>query len=283
MSDANADQIEHWDSQAGPVWVDYQERLDIQIAPHGERALASLAPASGERVLDVGCGCGATALEIARRVGPSGHVLGLDISGPMLARARQRAAQADLEHIEFRQSDAQTAPLEPGAYDALFSRFGVMFFDDPGAAFANLGRALRPGGRLAFACWQPPTENPWILAPMAAVAPLLEMPPPPPPGSPGMFGLADPERVRTLLGDAGFVDVAIDDVRLDMSPGGGSLDDAVDTFLEVGPVAAVLRDTGADDSLRGKVHAAVRTAYEQHDTAEGPRLPSAIWLVTAHR
>src|SRR5688572_14452901 len=131
MADANIEQKSYWNEQAGPIWVAHQERLDQQIGPHGERAIAQLAPAPGERVLDLGCGCGDSSLALARRVAPGGRVVGLDLSEPMLARARGRAAAAGLANLEFRVADVQSAPLEAGAFDAAFSRFGVMFFADP--------------------------------------------------------------------------------------------------------------------------------------------------------
>lgn len=283
MADANREQREYWNERAGPVWVRWQERLDRQIRPHGARAIEALGPRPGERVLDVGCGCGDTALEIARRVGPDGAVLGLDVSAPMLERARERAAEAGLAHLRFQHGDAQVAPLEPASWDALASRFGVMFFEDPVAAFGNLASALRPGGRAAFVCWQPPQANPWVMVPMAAVAPLLEMPPPPEPGAPGMFALGDAERVRAILDRAGFEAVSVEALELAMAPGGGELDRAVELFLEVGPVAALLREQEADEVLRARVASAVRDAFAAHEREGALSLGSAAWLVTARR
>ncbi len=179
MAEANQEQQRFWNEHAGPTWVRWQDALDRQIRPHGDLALEALAPAPGESVLDVGCGCGDTSLELARRVGDKGAVLGVDLSAPMLERARARAVEAGMPQLRFEQVDAQSGELGAAAFDALFSRFGVMFFEDAPSAFGNLARALRPGGRLAFVCWQPPSENPWVTVPMAAVAPLLTLPPPP--------------------------------------------------------------------------------------------------------
>jgi len=199
----------------------------------------------------------------------------------MLARARERAA--GLPQVSFLQADAQTAELPRAHFDAVFSRFGVMFFESPVDAFRNLRGALRPGGRLAFVCWRPPQENPWITLPMAAVAPLLELPPPPPAGAPGMFAFADGQRVASLLKEAGFERVKVEPREVQMAPGGGSLEDAVDTFLRVGPVVAALREAGADPSLRQKVAEAVRQAFERAASQGSStfELGSAAWLVTA--
>jgi SAM-dependent methyltransferase len=283
MSDANQEQKSYWNEQAGPVWVAHQERLDRQIGPHGERAMALLAPAPGEHVLDLGCGCGDSSLALARRVAPGGRVLGVDLSGPMLVRARERAAAAGLANVSFRAADVQSASLEAGAFDGAFSRFGVMFFADPVAAFGNVRSALRPGGRLAFACWRPVTENPWVLVPMAAAAPLMALPPPPPPGTPGPFAFGDGARVRGILEAAGFADIAVDPAELPMTPGGGDLDEAADTFLEIGPLASALREADAGAALRDQIRGAVRKAFESHLRGGRVELGSAIWLVRARR
>jgi SAM-dependent methyltransferase len=283
MTNANSEQRSYWNQQVGPVWVAYQERLDRQIGPHGERALAALAAKPGERILDLGCGCGDSSLSLAERVAPGGQVLGLDLSEPMLVRARERAAAAGLANVSFRAADAQTAKLEPASFDAAFSRFGVMFFADPVAAFGNVWGALRPGGRLAFVCWRPVAENDWVLVPMAAAAPYLPLPPPAAPDAPGPFSFGAAERVRRILEAARFEAIRIEPAELPMAPGGGDLDEAADTFLEVGPVASALRAMKADDSLREKVRLAVRAAFEPHLRAGRVELGSAIWLVQARR
>jgi len=170
VTDPNAEQVRHWNEVAGPRWVLFQERLDRELAVFAEAVLERAKPAAGEAALDIGCGCGATTLELGRRVGAKGRALGVDVSRPMLERARARAAAAGAAQVAFLAADAQTAPLEPAAFDLLVSRFGVMFFTDPTAAFANLRRALRPGGRVTFVCWQKIADNPWLLVPLGAVA-----------------------------------------------------------------------------------------------------------------
>jgi SAM-dependent methyltransferase len=282
MTSANDEQRLYWNSDAGRAWTRQQERLDRQIAPHGERALAAAGPRPGERALDVGCGCGATTLELARRVGTRGFATGLDLSAPMLERARRRADELGLANVEFRQEDAQTARFgEP--VDLVFSRFGVMFFADPVVAFANLGAALRPGGRLAFVCWQGVMKNPWVTVPMAAVAAHLPLPAPPPPGAPGPFAFGDAELLRGILERAGFSGIEIEGAELPMSPGGGDLEDAVELYLEIGPVASLLREHPEGAALAPKVADAIRTALAPLARGDELQLGSAAWIVRAQR
>jgi SAM-dependent methyltransferase len=281
MADTNAEQRAYWNEQAGPVWVAMQERMDAQIGAHGARALAALAAKPGERILDVGCGCGDTALALARAVGPTGHVLGLDLSAPMLARARERAAAAGLANVAFTEGDAQTLALPAADRDALFSRFGVMFFEDPPTAFANLARALRPGGRIAFACWQAPAANLWVSVPMAALAAVVPLPAPPPPGAPGPFAFADPEHVRDILAKAGLADIEVRGEQLPMAFGG--VDDAAAFLTDLGPASRAVREANGGEPLRAKAQAAIRDAIAPHARGGRVELPSAIWVVTARK
>jgi SAM-dependent methyltransferase len=282
--DANAEMIEYWNQGAGPVWVTHQARLDDQLAPLGARARLRAGLRPGERVLDVGCGCGASTLELARAVGPEGRVTAVDVSAPMLARARELAERAGLvETIEWIQGDAQSCELGEGAFDCVHSRFGVMFFDDPPAAFANLRQALAPGGRLVFLCWQARERNPWMLAPALAAARHLPLPPPPPPEAPGPFSLADSTRLRELLGRGGFRDAELEAIDEPLTLGGGSVDEALELFLAVGPVGAMLREARPEPELREQVVAAVRAAIESFQGPGGLRAPASAWLVTARR
>jgi SAM-dependent methyltransferase len=275
MADApNAQQSDYWNAAAGPTWAELQEPLDRQLAPLGRAAMAALAPQAGERILDIGCGAGETSLELGAAVAPGGQVIGADISATLLEVARRRAEGAT--GVSFIEADAQTWPFEPASFDAMFSRFGVMFFADPAAAFRNILLALKPGGRIAFVCWRSPMDNPIMTLPMMAAAQHLPPPPPPEPGAPGPFGFADPERVRAILGDAGFTDVEIR--AHDEKVGGGDLDAAVGLALKVGPLGAALRD--APDK-REAVIASVRAALAAHDGPEGVKLDSGTWIVTA--
>ncbi len=278
----NAEQIRYWNDAAGPRWVTMQAALDAQLAQLGRLAMDRLDLRGGERVLDVGCGCGDSTLELADRVGATGHVRGVDISAPMLARARERAAAAGLGQVELLQADAQEHAFPSATADAVFSRFGVMFFATPEAAFRNLAGALRPGGRLAFVCWQPLPDNHWMMIPLMAVAQHLTLPPPPPPGAPGPFAFGDGERVRRILADAGFTNVALTDHRTTLTVGGSAdLDETVEFVLQLGPTATAVRD--ATPEVRATLVDAVRTALTPYHDAQGVRMDAAAWIVTATR
>ena len=279
----NADQIEYWNSQAGTNWTKRQEEMDTQLQNIGALAMDALDLAEGEHVLDVGCGCGQTTLAIGRIVGPGGSATGWDLSRQMLARGRERAQEAGFAHVTFVEADAQTADPGRNRFDALYSRFGVMFFNEPEVAFANLLSSLRPGGRLGFVCWQPLGENPWMTVPIGAVAQHVELPAPPPPGAPGPFAFADPDRVRTILEGAGFESVGIEGWKGELAPGGGRLDTAVDLMFDIGPVARILKESNAGPEVRPRVAEAIRQALVPFDGPDGVRMPAATWIVTARR
>lgn len=278
--ETNETQIEYWNEKSGHKWVRHQETLDRQIGPHGAAMIQAAAIAPGESVLDVGCGCGGTTLEIAREVGSEGRVTGLDISGPMLARARERAAAEGLNHVEFLKGDAQVYDLPAGVYDAAVSRFGVMFFDDPVAAFANIRKALKPGGRLAFACWRPAQENPWVLLPMMEAAKHVEMPPPPSPEEPGPFAFGDRERVERILAEAGYASVAVEHLDITMRLGpSADLEESVDFMFEIGPMSRLVAEL--DEPTQTKLREAIRGVMQKFHGEQGVAMPSAAWVVTA--
>ena len=273
----NAEQIRYWNETLGPRWVEQEDLLDAQIAPLGLAAMERAHPGKGERVLDVGCGCGQTSLQLAERVGSEGSVFGVDVSSPMLERARARAAGRP--NLRFTNADAQTHAFRE-RFDLAFSRFGVMFFADPVAAFANLHRALRPGGRLAFVCWQALDRNPWLLVPLRAVVGIVDLPPPPPPGAPGPFSFADPERVPGILEAGGFEAVALERLEGQLAIGaGGDLARAVQFTLQMGPVSAALREAGAE--LRLRAADAIRAALAPLASEAGVRAGYAAWIATA--
>lgn len=277
---SNAEQIEYWNERGGPQWVAFQERLDAQISPLGQVALERAAPQPGESVLDVGCGCGHTSLELAERVGPTGTVVGIDVSRPMLGRARERQAQRGLSHLTFVAADAQTHTFAPRGVDLIFSRFGVMFFADPGRGFANLHGALRPGGRLCFVCWQELPKNDWARVPLGAAFQHVPRPEPPSPGAPGPFAFADRARVRGILEVAGFRDVDFDPHVEAMRIGGANgLEGAVEFLLTIGPLASLLRDAPPEACTRvGHSLRETLTPYVDGDTV---RLGGATWIVHA--
>ena len=278
----NAEQIEYWNEKAGPKWVAFQRQLDASMRPYGDAAIERGRPEPGERVLDVGCGCGDAALQLAERVGGGGSVTGIDISNVMLELAARRAREAGVRGVSFENADAQTHSFAPASFDLVYSRFGVMFFSDPVAAFANLASALAPGGRLAFVCWQELSKNPWTLVPMAAAGKHLELPPPPGPGTPGPFALGAAARLRGILERAGFDKVGLESFEYAFRLGGeAGLDAAVDFVTQIGPTARLLGDASAD--ARARVIEALRDAFAPYLTDDGVRLGSAAWLVTARK
>ena len=200
----NATQIEFWNSAATRAWADQYARMDRAVAALTKELLDLAAPQPGEHVLDIGCGPGTTVLELAKHVGPGGYVLGADVSEPSVARARERIAAAGLRHAEVIVADASVHPFPPDSFELTFSRFGIMFFSDPVAAFANVRRAMKPGGRLALAAFRPASEKLWPNAPLEAVRHLLPPIPTPEPEEPGPFSWADPARVHRILKGARF-------------------------------------------------------------------------------
>jgi len=274
----NADQLAFWNGPGGHNWVARQEHTDITLAPVSAALLALAAPGAGERVLDVGCGCGASTLDLARAVGPSGRVTALDISGPMLAEGEARAKAAGIANVDWRQADPATAALE--GYDSLVSNFGVMFFGDPVAAFAHTRRAASPGARMAFVCWRPLAENPWMEVPMRAVAPHVPPRPKADPQAPGMFAFADRQRVFQVLTAAGWAPPRIDklDLDLDIAAGRG-LEEAVDQSAQIGAVSSALRGQPAE--AVAVAVASIREALAAHLDGASVRLPGAMWLVSS--
>ena len=268
----NEEQKEFWNGPAGDVWVEAQEIMDRMLSPLSDAALSAAAPLSGERVIDIGCGCGATTLAIAES---GASVWGVDISAPMVARARARTAE--LDNVTFSVNDASTADYN-AEHHLIFSRFGVMFFDDPKAAFSNLRSALVGGGRLAFVCWQSPEKNPFMSVAGRAAQPFLPESEPQDPCAPGPFAFADPHWIEEVLDNAGFSDVNITSLNPHLAVG-KTLDESMYFQARVGPLARALSEL--DESLQAEAKQAVRDALSEYETDDGVILPAAAWLVQA--
>ncbi len=276
----NADQVAYWNGVNGDKWARLQDRLDALFAPITEAAVMAAAARRGDHVLDVGCGCGDTVLALASAVGSLGSVTGIDVSAPMLAVAGHRIAAAGLDQAAVLEADAAAHPFAPGSVDLAFSRFGVMFFDAPAEAFINIHRALKPGGRLFFACWRPFATNPWFAVPYAAALPHLPPQEETDPEAPGPFAFADPGRVRRILGLAGFSDVAVEPFDADLTLGRSSeVKDAMRFTVQVGPVSRAL-GTGTEEQ-RAAAEGAVAEALAAVDRPEGIRLGAQCWFVSA--
>lgn len=273
MSGNNDEQIEYWNGAVGERWVRLQETIDAGLAKISDALLAFAAPKSGERALDIGCGCGTATFALAKAVGGSGDVTGVDISRPMLDCARSRGAG-----INFMEADASNHIFHP-AHDLVFSRFGVMFFSDPIAAFANIRKALNEGGRLAFVCWGDVKENLWASAPFAAAKDLLPPQEPADPLAPGPFAFANPKRINDILSQAGYRDIRVE--KLDTTVFmGATVDDAVAQSFNIGPLARVAMEL--DEATREKIRGVVKGALTKFKTAEGITPSAACWLVGAN-
>jgi SAM-dependent methyltransferase len=276
--DQNADQIAYWNGPGGQRWADRQQAQDILLKPIADTLIDRAKPKAGERIIDVGCGSGATSIAFAQQVGSSGHVFGIDISGPMLARARASAPK-ELP-VVFALADATVYPFDPASFDLLASRFGVMFFAEPSRSFANMRKALRPSGRLAFACWREPRENPFFMAPLQAVYKHVPKMPQQGPEDPGPFSFASEARVHRILGEAGFTGIAMEphNLALDVAIGRG-LDAAVQSALEIGPASRALEGHPAD--VRAAATNSIREVLSTFAKGETVPLPASIWIVTA--
>jgi len=271
----NAEQIEYWNKTAGQTWVESQARTDAMLAPLSEILLEKAAASEGERVIDVGCGCGETSLRMAQA---GAAVWGIDVSAPMLVRAKERARELGLENVAFSETDASTQALTPD-HDLILSRFGVMFFSDPTAAFSNLRTGLAPSGRLCFLCWQPPQKNPWMAIGGAAVQPFLTPPEvAPDPRAPGPFAFADAEYLEGILSGAGFKGIEIEPVGAQVHIG-DDLEDAMEAQSRIGPVSRAIKEL--EGEVQEKALVAVREALVPHVTKAGLDLGAACWLVTA--
>lgn len=281
-SGPNSGEIDFWNGPQGKNWVKQNDLTDFMYDPFGAKALERADVQAGERVIDVGCGCGKTTEKLANLVAPGGKVTALDVSIQMLEIARNRIG-SNGEFVDFISTDAATYAFEPESYDVLFSQFGVMFFLNPEEAFLNLFRSLKPGGRATFVCWRRPDLNPFLMVPFAAVqkfVPDMPIPSPDVPASP--FSFAEEDRVNALLGGAGFEDVRLEEFNNPTRMGQGDLEACL-TFVAdfSNPVATALRRCEAQDSR--EILNAVRKAVEPYYTGKTIELPASAWIISAKR
>lgn len=274
--DANRDQYNAWNGENGQRWVADADRRDSALAPIGDLLIDNSNIHAGDRILDIGCGCGATTLAAATRVGTHGHVVGLDLSEPMLSIAEHRALQAATTNVAFVHGDAQTHQLEQ-VFDHVISRFGTMFFDDPIAAFTNIARDLAPDGRVRIVTWQPLEANEWLTVPGAALLPYASAPDLGQAG-PGMFAQSDPETIRPVFRQAGLGDTTVTPHTLALTFG-STVEEAVGYLADAGPGRALL-DTVPPDRL-DEALASVRETLADHVTLEGVQLDAAVWIIEA--
>ena len=285
MTTENSAQIEFWNGETGQNWVTHDALMEEMLQPLGESVMSVLAPIAGERALDIGCGCGHTSVALATRVGPEGAVTGVDVSAPMLKVAKTLADTAgdDAAPTLFLEADAQTHTFHAPHYDVVFSRFGVMFFEDPVAAFTNIRSAMSPAGRLAFCCWQPRAVNPFMTVPAMAALELLPAPPQPPPRTPGPFAFEEADYVDAILQEAGYRNICISPLSQLLEFGRGlALTEIVERLVQIGPIAQMIRDAPADlqQPVRDRVSAAIAPFY---DSRTGLALEGQFWTASAKR
>ena len=275
----NSEQIAEWNGALGERWAAMQREIDGIVVPFGVAALKAAAPQPGERVIDIGCGCGDTSIELARMVGASGAVLGIDVSQPMLAVARSRGTLEKHAHVTFREGDASQAEL-PGNTDLLFSRFGVMFFGQPSQAFSHLRKSLRRDGRCVFVCWRTPRDNAWAMTPLSAARAAMGITPAPAdPDAPGPFAFADTERLRAILSGAGFD--AIDVQRFDAAVFlGATPRSAAEGAVRIGPTSRLVREVGVEH-LPVILEAVERTLAPLSAPDGHVSLNGSTWIVSA--
>lgn len=277
---ANSGMHDYWNGDGGHMWVNFQDRIDASLIQFGQEAISAATIASGDRVLDIGCGCGDTSIAIANLVGPDGHVHGIDISKPILAQARHRAASATTSNVTFECADAQSHRFESMSFDVVFSRFGVMFFDDPVAAFANIRQALKPGGRMAFICWQPVKDNEWVNLPLELVAKHIALPPPSGPEEPGGFSFGDANRVNRILAAAGFAGTSMQQFHSFFNVG-SDLDEAMNFLTRIGPAGTAIEAADVNDITRARITTKLRATLAPCEMEHGVLLGAAAWIVTA--
>jgi SAM-dependent methyltransferase len=278
VTDPNQAQREHW-VDLGRDWTAAAAAMEHRLGGWGEAAIEHVGVANGERAVDIGCGAGGTTISLARAVGDQGAAVGLDISATMLVEARQAAAASGLANVTFEEGDAQIYPFEPGRFDLAFSRFGVMFFADPVRAFANVGRGLRAGGRLGFACWGLPADNPAQARVRAAVARVVDVPPIDL-DAPGPHSLGTEAVLRRVLGAAGFVDLRLQLLRREAPIGGTarSAEEMVDGLLMTGPARDVVT---RQPQLKPQLAAELLAEFGTKWKPGGMWLPAAVWMVAA--
>lgn len=274
---SNDDQAEFWSGKAGQTWVAHQHAMDAALAPVLKALFEAADLQHGDHVLDIGTGAGASALGAAQRVGRQGRVLAADISPTLLAFAKTRLA--DFPQAEALEADVATAPL-PGPFDAMISRFGVMFFDDTPAAFRNIASALKPGARLTMAAWADAQQNPYFMAPAAAARSVFGELPKTDRRKRGPFSFEDPDRVRSDLADAGLQDIAIDTQTVRLTPE-GSLSDLADLCMVIGPAASAIDKLNATDAQKRALHSALTQQMAVFETDKGIEIPALIHIITA--
>ena len=278
---ANEQQTEFWSGSGGEYWVVNQQQMDTMLQPLGEQALARLDLGDVRHLLDIGCGTGSTTLDIAARLSDGARVTGADLSVPMTDYARSRLAPAGLTNADFMTCDLQIDQLEADVFDAAFSRFGVMFFDQPVTGFSNIRTAMKSGAPLAFVCWQPPSENLWHSLAVATAKQFIEMPASPERRAPGPFAFAETDYVTGILTDAGFGDIVIEPHTQTVELfSGQDVRSAAENFARINPIISAFVSEAGEDKAEPLIDGLAQALAPYHKDG-ALHFPSATWLVSA--
>jgi len=276
----NAGMAEFWNGNGGKNWISRETRLESSLKVFGQQAIDAGGISPGQRILDIGFGCGETTIELAQKVGPQGRVHGVDISVAMVEAAEKKAVKSGISNVSFECSDAQTTTFPADHYDLVFSRFGVMFFDDPIGAFKNIYTSLKPGGRLAFICWAPRDQNAWVGLPLQVVAKHLSLPAPPAIDQPGPFSLSEEPRVSDILGSAGFANISVEPFQTPFVLG-GDVDEALSFLMQLAPSGSAINNAEADEETRVQIALDMAELLKSHESDKGVCMSAAALLVTA--
>ena len=277
-SKVNVDQKKFWNESKGKSWVELQPKIDSLLKPIGEAALSKLNPIEGEKIAELGCGTGTMSFLISKKIGKSGLVQGFDISEPMLDYAEKRRINSNLVNIKYTLADLQIHEFKKNSFDALFSRFGVMFFDNPVVAFTNLRSSLKKGGRFIFACWAERLANDWIELPTEIASRFLEMPPTPPEKTPGPFAFEDKDYVTSILNEAGWKNVGFENFSCSHSAG-RTLDEAARFLGKMGPMSGLIENSGS--KMRERFYEALKLELSKYETDAGIMMNFSTWIVSA--
>jgi len=278
---ANEQQSEFWSGSGGDYWIANQEQMDAMLQPLGDEALKRLNLADIRHLIDIGCGTGSTTLQIAGQMPDGARVTGADISVPMTDYARQRLQMAGLANADFMTCDLQTHELAPDSFDGAFSRFGVMFFDEPVTGFSNLRAALKSGAPMAFVCWQTPAENLWHSTALQAARDFIDLPPPHDPRAPGPFAFAEADYVTSILADAGFSDIKMEPHRQEVQLfSGQQVRAAAENFARINPIISAFVSEAGEDRV-GALIDSLADALAPYHKNDALHFPSATWMVSA--
>lgn len=278
----NVGMAEFWNGNGGKNWVSRETRLESSLKVFGQQAINAGSISPGQRILDIGFGCGETAIELAKKVGPQGQVHGVDISVAMVEAAEKKSLDKGIANLTFECGDAQTKTFPVDYYDLIFSRFGVMFFDDPIGAFKNIYKSLKPGGRLAFICWAPRDQNAWVGLPLQVVAKHLSLPPSPGSDEPGPFSLSEEPRVSGILDAVGFTNVSVESFQTPFVLG-EDVDEALSFLMQLAPSGSAINNAEADEDTRARIAVDMAELLKSHESDKGIAMSAAALLVTARK